>query len=162
RDIVPADSVTLARLEGWVDLVAGRTERARGRLASIADRDPLAAIGMVRLAAKDAGGQAEADETAAKLLGNSRTGLVGAIVWSARQQTTQFIRIDQGALADTLEQNPSASAQINGSVLINPQPVSGGIGPGPAGQRKALTKALVRSGFPLAQPAARRRLIAGI
>ena len=83
REILPPDSVTLARLEGWLDLVAGRAEQARAKLAPIADRDPLAAVGMVRLAASDAGGQADADATAARLLGEYRTGLVGAMVWSA-------------------------------------------------------------------------------
>jgi hypothetical protein len=274
REIVPADSLTLNRLDGWLDLVAGRSERARGRLTSIADRDGLAAMGLVRLAAKDAGGQAEADELAARLLSTYRTGLVGAMVWAelhdnnrkpsqpagaaevkavldqfprdwlqilekpdayydltadvdkvahryhepmfgrvtlhnktdydltigtdgvirpdlwvdarisgllsqnypgvaydrvaryvvlpARQTLVQIIRIDQGLLGDTLDQNPSASAQVTANVLVNPAPTTGGVGPGPAGQRKTFSKNFVRSGFALSQPVARRKLTAQV
>ena len=274
REVLPPDSVMLNRLDGWLDLVAGRAEQAKAKLAPIAQRDALAAIGMVRLAAKDAGGQAEADEAAKKLLSSYRTGLVGAMVWSALhdprrkladhpgaadllaevekfprdwmqilerpdayydlqadvmkvahkyrepmfgritlrnktqydltigpagvirpdlwidakisglanrnfpgvayeriarhvvlpagQQLIQYVRVDQGALADSLDQNPSASAQINANLLVNPSPTPSGVGPGPAGQRKNFDKAFVRSGFALTQPVARRRLTAQI
>ena len=83
REILPADSVTLARLDGWTDLVAGNTEQARERLAPVADGDALAAIGMVRLSPQDAGGQAAANELATRLLSDYRGGLVGAMVFSA-------------------------------------------------------------------------------
>jgi predicted Zn-dependent protease len=274
RELLPADSVTLARLDGWLDLVAGRTDQAREKLAPIADRDPLAAVGMIRLAQKDAGGQAGADEAAARVLGDYRTGLVGAMVWSAlrdrgvkpaesplaadvsaelkkfprdwmeiveqpdayyevqaevlkvahkyqepffakvtiqnksdfdltigtdgvirpdlwfdarmvglvnhpfpgvavdriarhvvlrgRQSTTQHVRIDQGELQQTLSRNPSASAKISVSVLINPSPTQSGIGPGPAGMRKAFNNDFIRSGFPLSQSVARKRVMTAI
>lgn len=274
REVLPPDSVMLARLEGWLDLVAGRADQAKAKLIPIAERDGLAAVGMVRLAPKDAGGQAEADEAAKKLLSSYRTGLVGAMVWSALQdagrkpaehpgaadlkaevekfprdwmqilerpdayydlhadvvkvahkyrepmfgritlrnktqydltigpggvirpdlwldakigglanrnfpgvaydriarfvvlpagqQITQYVRVDQGALGDSLDQNPSASAQVNANVLINPSPTPSGVGPGPAGQRKNFDKAFVRSGFALTQPVVRRRLMAQI
>ena len=274
REVLPAESVMLARLQGWLDLVAGRSEQAKEKLGPIAERDPLAALGMVRLAAKDAGGQAAADEQAKHLLATHRTGLAAAMVWAdlrernvkvdehagaddlraemdkfprdwmqildkpdayydvaadvvkvahrfrepmfgrvtlrnktdydltigtagiirpdlwvdakisgllnrnfpgvaydriarhvvlpARQSFAQYVRVDQGALADTLEENPSASAQINASVLLNPQPTSGGVGPGPAGQRKSFGKSFVRSGFALMQPMARRRLMSQV
>jgi hypothetical protein len=83
-------------------------------------------------------------------------------VLKARDSAVQYVRIDQGALAAALEENPSASAQVNASVLLNPAPTSGGIGPGPAGQRKAFGKSFVRSGFALTQPVARRRLLAQV
>jgi hypothetical protein len=274
RELLPADNVTLARLEGWADLVAGHVDDAKGKLAPLADRDPLAALGMIRLAEQDAGGQAGADEAAAKLLGEYRTGLVGAIVWSdlrgrgvktpespaaaevsaalkefprdwmeiteqpdayydvhvevlkvahkyqepffakvtlqnktdfdltigtdgvirpdlwfdarmvglvnqpfpgvavdriarhvvlrARTAMSQFVRIDQGELHRALSRNPSASAKISVSLLINPAPTPSGIGPGPAGMRKAFNKDFVRSGFPLSQSVARKRVMTAI
>ena len=274
RELLPADSVTLTRLDGWLDLVAGRSEQAGAKLRPIADGDPLAAVGMVRLASKDAGGEAEAAERVKHLLSTYRTGLAGAMVWSAlhdrgikppehpgaddlraeldkfprdwmqilekpdayydvtadvvkvahrfhepmigritirnktdydltigtdgilrpdlwldakitglvnksfpgvaydriarqvvlkgRDYSVQDVRIDQGALADALEQNPSASAQVNASVLLNPAPTSSGVGPGPAGLRKTFSKSFVRSGFALMQPVARRRLMAQV
>jgi tetratricopeptide (TPR) repeat protein len=272
RELLPADDVTLARSEGWLDLLAGRTQQARTRLGAVSETDPLAAIGMVRLSSKDAGGEAEAAELAKRLLSNYRTGLAGAMVWSAfrdrgiktpehggaadlraeldkfprdwmqildkpdayyevgadvvkvahrfhepmfgritirnktdydltigtggvirpdlwfdakitglvnrnfpgvaydriarqvvlraRESTVQYVRIDQGALAATLEENPSASAQVNASVVLNPSPTTAGVGPGPAGVRKSFGKSLVRSGFALTQSVARRRLTA--
>lgn len=271
REVLPADSLTLARLDGWLDLVAGRADDARAKLTPIADRDPLAAVGVVRLAAKDAGGEAAAAEQATKLLTTYRSGLVGAMVWSAlrdrdikppeaegaadvraelgkfprdwmeivnqpeayyeiladvgkvahkyrepmlgritlrnktdydltigpdgiirpdlwfdartsglvnqsfpgvaydrvarqvvlraRETIAQIVRIDQGALAEALEQNPSASAQINSNVLTNPAPTPSGVGPGPAGLRRGFNKAFVRSGFALSQTPARKRVI---
>lgn len=270
REALPADSVTLARLDGWLDLVAGRADDARAKLTPLADRDPLAAVGVVRLAAKDATGEAAAAEQAMKLLATYRTGLVGAMVWSglrernitppeaegaadvrvalqkfprdwmeivnqpqayyeiiadvgkvahkyrdpmlgritlrnktdydltigpegiirpdlwfdarmsglmsasfpgvaydriagkvvlrARETATQMVRIDQGALADALERNPSASAQVHANVLTNPVPTPSGIGPGPAGLRRGFNKAFVRSGFALSQTPARKRV----
>jgi tetratricopeptide (TPR) repeat protein len=270
RELVPPDDVMLNRLDGWQDLVAGRAEAAVAKLQPVADRDPLAAIGLLRLSPQDAAGQAAATEQATKLLQQYRTGLVGATVWSAlrdrnikvpdgegaaavkealakfprdwmeinnqpdayyevmadvgrvahrfhepmygritirnktdyditvgpdgvlhpdlwfdarlaglvnkqfpgvaydritgnvvlkgRSVLQQIVRIDQGALAEMLDQNPSASAQINANVLTNPSPTASGVGPGPAGQRRGFNKSFVRSGFSLSQPVARKRL----
>jgi tetratricopeptide (TPR) repeat protein len=271
RELVPPDDVMLNRLDGWQDLVAGRADAARAKLQPIADRDPLAALGMVRLSPQDAAGQAAAAEQATRLLQQYRTGLVGAMLWSglrdlnikvpddegaaavrealakfprdwmeinnqpeayyevmadvgrvahrfhepmygritlrnktdyditvgpdgvlrpdlwfdarvtglvnkqfpgvaydrvagnvvlrARGVLQQIVRIDQGPLAELLDQNPSASAQINANVLTNPAPTASGVGPGPAGQRRGFNKSFVRSGFALSQPVARKRLL---
>jgi tetratricopeptide (TPR) repeat protein len=271
RELVPPDDVMLNRLDGWQDLVAGRADDARAKLQPVADRDPLAALGLVRLFPQDAGGQAAATEQATRLLQQYRTGLVGAMVWSglrdrnikvpddegaaavrevlakfprdwmeinnqpeayyevmadvgrvahkfhepmygritlrnktdyditvgpdgvlrpdlwfdarvtglvnkqfpgvaydrvtgnvvlkARGVLQQIVRIDQGPLSELLDQNPSASAQINANVLTNPAPTASGVGPGPAGQRRAFNKSFVRSGFALSQPVARKRLL---
>lgn len=47
--LLPQDSPLLARIDGWAFLVEGRTVEARARLSAIADRDPLAALGLVRI-----------------------------------------------------------------------------------------------------------------
>ena len=84
------------------------------------------------------------------------------VVLRARQATAQIVRLDQGRLADSLERNPSASAQISFSVVTNPSPTPDGVGPGPAGQREAFSKSFVRSGFPLTQNVMRKRVAAAI
>jgi hypothetical protein len=274
KELLTAENVTVTRLEGWLDLLQGRPDQASEKLASIADRDPLAALGLIRLAGKDASAQAQADELSAKLQERYPTGLVAAMIWSglkaqgretklavrpgadevraelkkfpkdwmeilnqptayykisaevlkvahrygeplfakvtitnvtdydlaigadgvlrpdlwfdarlgglanqafpgvaydriarlvvlpARIALEQLVRIDQGELGQALAANPSVSTQVLASVVTNPVSTSAGVGPGPAGHRQALNKALARGGFPLSQTAARKRAMA--
>ena len=271
KELLAEDSVTLVRLQGWSDLVAGKPDDARAKLSTVADRDPLAALGLVRLAGNDAAAQAEAADRANKLLNDYRTGIVAAMIWTglgeraarppekpeatevrqavdrfpkdwleilnspdkyyrllanvdkvahkykeplyvgieirnltdfdltigpdgiirpdlwidarvaglnqqafpgvaydriagpvvlrARQKVPmQFVRVDQGALGQALAANPSVSAKVPASVLTNPIPMAGGVGPAPGGQRQAVDRDFVRSGFPLSQSIARKRV----
>jgi tetratricopeptide (TPR) repeat protein len=81
RQLLPADSVTLARLEGWAYLVAGQAQEAQSKLSAVADRDPLAQLGMIRLIEKD--NPDRATEEARKLMDANPSGLLGAIVHDA-------------------------------------------------------------------------------
>ena len=81
RQLLPAESVTLARLEGWAFLVAGQTQEAQTKLSAVADRDPLAQLGMIRLAEKD--NPERATEDARKLMDANPSGLLGAIIHDA-------------------------------------------------------------------------------
>jgi hypothetical protein len=83
KDLLTTDSVTVTRLDGWLDLLQNRPDQASEKLASIADRDPLASLGLIRLSGKDASAQAQADEMAARLQAQYPSGLVAAMVWSA-------------------------------------------------------------------------------
>lgn len=47
--VLPADSVLLARLEGWLYLIEGKEAEARLKLAAVESEDGLAALGMLRL-----------------------------------------------------------------------------------------------------------------
>jgi len=46
---LPADNVTLQRLEGWYLAETGKETEARALLAGVADRDPFAAVAVIRL-----------------------------------------------------------------------------------------------------------------
>ena len=82
KELLTAENLTVIRLEGWLDLLQGRPDQASEKLASISDRDPLAALGLIRLAGKDAAAQAQADELATRLQAEHPRGLVAAMVWS--------------------------------------------------------------------------------
>ncbi|HZZ43898.1 MAG TPA: hypothetical protein VFE58_13255 [Tepidisphaeraceae bacterium] len=79
RQSLPADNVTLARIEGWNSLVQGKADDAKVKLSAIADRDPLAKLGMMKMAAK--GDATNAEER--KLLNDNPSGLLGAILVEA-------------------------------------------------------------------------------
>jgi tetratricopeptide (TPR) repeat protein len=67
---------TLARLQGWAFLTAGNKDDARVKLQAVADRDPIAALGLIQIDAdKD---KAKAEKEADKLLQANPSGLTGA------------------------------------------------------------------------------------
>ncbi len=47
--LVPADNVALVRLQGWNLLSQNKPEEAKVKLSAVADRDPMAALGMVKM-----------------------------------------------------------------------------------------------------------------
>lgn len=81
--VVPENNVTLKRLRGWLALANKQNDEARKTLEPIQDADPLAALGMIRLASAagaDKDAETAADDQARKLLRDYSSGLVGAIV----------------------------------------------------------------------------------
>ncbi len=73
----------LARLEGWQFLLEGKKNEARVKLSAVADRDPLAALGLIRLQTA-AGSAPDAVKTqAASLLNAFPADSVGAVLWDA-------------------------------------------------------------------------------
>jgi tetratricopeptide (TPR) repeat protein len=79
QTVLPEDSPTLARLQGWSLLVDGKKDEARVKLSAVADRDPLAMLGILRL---DSAEQSPDKLTAAakKVLADHASGLVGAVL----------------------------------------------------------------------------------
>jgi hypothetical protein len=75
--IPPSDETTMPRLKGWMQLVKGNAEEARKHLEPIANKDPVAAAGLVRLDADKKTGDAEA----VRLLSENRGGMVAALLW---------------------------------------------------------------------------------
>lgn len=71
-----------ARLEGWMLLRTGKLEEGRTKLAGVADRDPLAALGMIRILRQDPSTAAEATDHARKLKKACASGTLGALVHS--------------------------------------------------------------------------------
>jgi hypothetical protein len=81
RQLLPPDSVTVARLEGWQYLMAGQRDEARVKLSAVADRDPLAQLGMIRLTEQD--DPARATEDARRLMNENPSGTLGVIIHDA-------------------------------------------------------------------------------
>lgn len=79
RSLLPPDNDTVPRLEGWTFLANSRNDEARVKLSAVAPRDPLSALGMLRLA--DSNEQAVAQ--AGKLLSENPSGLMGAFIADA-------------------------------------------------------------------------------
>jgi tetratricopeptide (TPR) repeat protein len=71
----PINGPILARLQGWYDLGTGNDGQARQELAPLADRDPLAALGVIRLDAADKSG---ARDKLRKLLHEHPMGMAAA------------------------------------------------------------------------------------
>jgi tetratricopeptide (TPR) repeat protein len=90
-----------ARLQGWQYLVAGNPDEARVKLAAVADRDSVAALGMIRLAEKDPAAQQMAVETARKLLERSPSRLTGAFLIA--ELGKRGVKVTPGPSAGELE-----------------------------------------------------------
>lgn len=71
KAISPDDSVSVTRLEGWAYLVQGKLAEARTKLQPVEDRDPLAALGMLRPTGSD---------------GQTASGLTGEVLRVQRQE----------------------------------------------------------------------------
>jgi tetratricopeptide (TPR) repeat protein len=83
-------------------------------------------------------------------------------VLPARQGLAQYMRFDQGGLAEFLGANPSPQFQLTGWCMSNPAPQRDGFGPGPAGFRVPFVKKLTRAGFPIGKPGALEQLARGL
>ncbi len=78
---LPADNVTLQRLQGWYLAEIGKGDDARQRLAAAADSDPFAALGLIRLdRAKD---PPHTRDKLRQLLHDHPTGLEAAVIREA-------------------------------------------------------------------------------
>jgi tetratricopeptide (TPR) repeat protein len=79
--LLPPQSVTLARLEGWQLLVNKKYAEAKVKLSATADSDPLSALGVIRAEIADQKENSQAKADAVKLLSANPSGLLGAFVW---------------------------------------------------------------------------------
>lgn len=81
RGVLPADSAPLARLEGWNYLLQGQQDEARVKLEAVADREPLAAVGLLRMVDRnDDDAMRQMTEQGRKLLSENASGLIGAFL----------------------------------------------------------------------------------
>jgi hypothetical protein len=76
----------------------------------------------------------------------------GTQVLRARSGLQQVIRLDQGALADFLNANPTPRYQITGWCVTNAGRQGAGIGALPGGQKVAFTRKITRVGTTVAKP----------
>jgi tetratricopeptide (TPR) repeat protein len=82
RAMMPEQNVIVPRLEGWALLVGNRGDEARVKLAAIADRDPLAALGVFQIDSADDDAETRAEQ-AQRLLRLHPGGLIGALLQQA-------------------------------------------------------------------------------
>jgi tetratricopeptide (TPR) repeat protein len=95
-------STTVARLQGWSGLISGKTADARTQLSSVADRDPLAELGLIKLTAANQADQQTAASMGRKLISDHPSGLVGAILWDGLRDLR--VKIVPSNQADALRQ----------------------------------------------------------
>lgn len=75
-----AEADLMARLDGWYLLKSGKIEEARAKLAPLAERDPLAGVGLVKIYQKDPASSTSAVDLAKKLVQRCPSRLIGAMV----------------------------------------------------------------------------------
>ncbi len=98
-------SGAVARLRGWSFKADGRTGEARVKLAAVADRDPLAKMGLLQLDAKDG---RDVKAAAAELVNADRTGLLGALLFEGLKNLGATVQPGKSAeaLSDAVGQFP--------------------------------------------------------
>lgn len=78
--IVDESNATLARLQGWNFLLRNRADEARVKLQAVADRDPLAALGLLRLYGRDDESMRQMTAEGRHLLTRYPSSVVGAFI----------------------------------------------------------------------------------
>jgi tetratricopeptide (TPR) repeat protein len=117
--ILPADSPQVIRLSGWTDLVAGRTAQARTKLATIAARDPLAELGLIKLTAMDPANQHTAANSGRQLISQHPSGLLAAIIWDGLRGLD--VKIVTSGQSDLVKQEIDAFPKDWLKILNQPQ-----------------------------------------
>ena len=105
HELIEADDVRFARLEGWALLVAGKPDEAKVKLSAVADHDPLSAMGLIQIAAKDPKQKDDAKASAQTLLNDNRAGLLGAILVDGLR--------DQGATVEVSSDGNDIKADLD-------------------------------------------------
>jgi tetratricopeptide (TPR) repeat protein len=100
------DEEVLDRLNGWLQLKLGQPEQATATFSKIADRDPLAELGLIQ--ANKAKSKPVDQLTVTRLLDENRVGLIGAILWLALRsdQTAPATQPAAQGLADEIAKFP--------------------------------------------------------
>ena len=119
RALLSDEDVGLARLTGWKYLVTGNNDEALAKFTAVADRDPLAALGMVQINLTDPAKRDAALARARKLLADYRSGVMGATLHAALHPVGIPIAAPPAAdaLKAALDNFPAAFVDI----IDNPQ-----------------------------------------
>lgn len=97
-----ADAALMSRLDGWYLLKSGKIEEARAKLAPLAEKDPLAGIGLVKIYQKDTASATSAIDLAKKLVLRYPSRLIGAMV-----------RTEVGTVAGDVPPDPATAPMID-------------------------------------------------
>jgi tetratricopeptide (TPR) repeat protein len=83
KKVAGEEDPVVERIEGWNYLVSKHPDEAKVKLSAVADRQPLAALGMVRILGADDANKQQADQLGRKLLSDYPSGAVGAQIYEA-------------------------------------------------------------------------------
>jgi tetratricopeptide (TPR) repeat protein len=109
----------VARMQGWSYLVAGNPDDARVKLSAVADKDPIAAMGMVRLAGSDPAALEKAVNDARKLLDQTPSRLTGAFLIS--ELGKHGVKVQPGPGAPAIEKVLAAFPRDWMKIIDQPQ-----------------------------------------
>lgn len=101
--LLPADNLTLARLEGWAMLLEGKKDEAKVKLSAVSDRDPLGALGLIRLADKNAAGEQSAGAIGRRIFNDNPSGVLGALLWGELNSHGVQVILSQQAVGIKME-----------------------------------------------------------
>ena len=108
--VLPDDAPELARLRGWNDLLAKKTDDAKAKFTTVVTRDPLAELGLIKIMLDSPTDHATAESMGRRLLQEHPSGLMGALLWE--QLHSEHVRLitttQADALRDALSQFPTA------------------------------------------------------
>ena len=76
HSVLPADDVRFSRLEGWSLLMSKKPDEAKVKLSAVADRDPLSAMGVIRILAAQPAQKDAATKQAKQLVDQNPSGLL--------------------------------------------------------------------------------------
>lgn len=76
HSVLPADDVRFSRLEGWSLLMEKKADEAKVKLSAVANRDPLSAMGMIRILASQPNQKDAAGKQAKQLVDQNPSGLI--------------------------------------------------------------------------------------
>jgi tetratricopeptide (TPR) repeat protein len=101
KTVVPDSSPELARLTGWLDLLAKKPDEAKAQFVSVAEKDPLAELGMVQvmMGSPYPHDHQLAESMGRQLIQQNASGLLGAILWEPLHSDRVKLIPDQQAVA---------------------------------------------------------------
>lgn len=104
--LLPADHVALVRLQGWAFLQQNKPDEAKVKLDAVADRDVLAALGLIKLSQAN---DVDANNRGRKLLSDHPSGMIGAFLKeSLRDRGIKVVaREEAQQIANELTQFPA-------------------------------------------------------
>lgn len=109
------------RLEGWSFFVNGQHGEAQVKLSAVADRDPLAELGLIQLEAqaKDAAAAPALKERASKLLNEHPVSLLGATLYEALKPLG--VKVTPGEAGKELQAALEKAPRDTMAILDRPQ-----------------------------------------
>jgi tetratricopeptide (TPR) repeat protein len=94
--LLPADDVLLVRMQGWMFIQQNKPDEAKVKLEAVADRDPLAVVGLIKLTSPT---DAEGNNRGRKLLTDHPTGMLAAFVKDAlRDRAIKVVAREDAAM----------------------------------------------------------------